>query len=219
MTDGGSGRRGSETARAWATQIAEEFGRAVHFYRNRLGLSAVQLSNRCKEIGYPITRGTIAKIESNSRNAKMDVAEVLVLAAALEVAPIDLAFPGYPSKETRMVPKYITSAGEAADWFSASPDYQPFGRANSPRAEHSQQLRQAVERAEQGLRQARTFATDPNGEPSASMLSEERAIAILEDFISMKTQVESAGGKLAEPLWITQLRDMLSDPETSWTPF
>lgn len=145
MSDGNGSRRGSEEARAYAAELSGAFGRAVNLYRTRLGLSAVQLSNRCNEHGYPITRGTIAKIESNTRNAKMDVAEVLILAAALEVAPADLMFPGYPDRSFVVTPRTAMSSAGARQWFDADWSYNEFEQLHTPRVTLSKELRQAVD--------------------------------------------------------------------------
>lgn len=144
MTEGDGARRGSDSARAWAAHIAAAFGRAVNLHRTRLGLSAVQLSNRCREIGYPITRGTIAKIETNSRNAKMDVAEVLTLAAALEIAPADLMFPGYPAESQSVTPRATMRSEKARNWFIGSSEYNEFERLHTPRITQSKAMMQAI---------------------------------------------------------------------------
>ena len=57
-------------------------------------MTAQQLAERTKELGYPVTRVAISKIESNSRAGKVDVAELLVLGAALGVPPVTLIFGG-----------------------------------------------------------------------------------------------------------------------------
>jgi transcriptional regulator with XRE-family HTH domain len=143
MTEGA--KRGSDDARAWASELAEAFGKAVQLHRKRLGLSAVQLSNRCAEIGYPITRATLAKIETNGRNSKMDLAEILTLAAALEVGPGDLAFPGYPYGLTRATPRATMPSVTARCWFDADYSYNEFEELHTPRITLSKELRQAVE--------------------------------------------------------------------------
>lgn len=219
MAEEGAVKRGSDEARAWANILSRKFGEAVHFYRNRLELSAVQLSARTKEIGYPITRGTIAKIEGNHRNGKMDVAEVLTLAAALEVAPVDLIFPGFPSYGTHMTPKFVTTAAEAGLWLSGDSDYQPFGRAKAPRAELSQAMREKMERICDGLERAEAkLQLDKWGIPSPHITREE-AQAILVDLAVAKADLERMGGSFAGTSWEHHLRDMIENPDTDWAPF
>ena len=83
------------TAASWVTRAKEFeltragwFGNAVSWRRRALNLTASELSRRTVDLGYPISRGAIAKIESNLRSGKIDVAEVLVLAAALDIPPV-----------------------------------------------------------------------------------------------------------------------------------
>lgn len=140
-------RRGDEKAKQWAHELANEFGHAVQFWRQKLDLSASELSNRTREVGYPITRATIAKIESNNRNAKVDIAEVIALAAALRIAPADLIFPGYPDRRQRTTPRSEMTAKEAQAWLSGSEEFEQLisrPGPHNPVIENSQNLRAAV---------------------------------------------------------------------------
>lgn len=143
--------RGDQAAKEWAGSLAEEFGQAVKFWREKMELTAVELSNRTREIGYPITRATIAKIESNSRNSKVDVAEVLTLATALHVAPIDLIFPGLPDRRHSATQRVQTPSEQAQEWFTANPRFEdaPLWLKGGPHAmqyENSLQLRRVIEK-------------------------------------------------------------------------
>lgn len=73
-------------------------GKEVKRIREKAGLSAVKLEEKTRDLGYPITRGTIAKIEGGHRDGKFDIAEIIVLAVALEVSPLSIIFPPSPSK-------------------------------------------------------------------------------------------------------------------------
>lgn len=84
------------TAKAWELDLAERFGKAVQTRRNALALTAQQLAKRTAELGYPVTRVAISKIEGNMRAGKIDVAELIVLAKALDVPPVLLLYPGFP---------------------------------------------------------------------------------------------------------------------------
>lgn len=106
-------------AKRFETTRAGWFGNAVSWRRNALKLTASELSRRTAELGYPISRGAIAKIESNSRSGKVDVAEVLVLAAALDIPPVLLLFPQFSTDGGAMVlPGVMTSEDEAVRWMS-----------------------------------------------------------------------------------------------------
>ena len=112
--------RGSDEARAWAKQRALEMGQAVKHARDNAGLSASKLEAKTRELGYPITRGTIAKIEGGHRDGKFDVNEVVVLATALGVTPLDIVFPP-TSAPVEYLPGQELSTGEALVRWAASP--------------------------------------------------------------------------------------------------
>lgn len=82
--------------KAWELDLAARFGEAVQKRRSALHLTAQQLAQRTADLGYPVTRVAISKIEGNKRAGKVDVAELIVLAKALELPPILLLYPGFP---------------------------------------------------------------------------------------------------------------------------
>ncbi|WP_445347821.1 helix-turn-helix domain-containing protein [Corynebacterium marquesiae] len=137
-------KRGSNEAKAWAHERAEQFGLAVQFWRKKIELTAVELSNRTREIGYPITRATIAKIESNQRNSKMDFLEICVLAAALEVTPADLVFFGHPAREIKITPRSTVTSADATEWFYGGLLYNQFADIHNPRLTQSHNHRQTL---------------------------------------------------------------------------
>lgn len=95
------------------------FGWAVSRRRKALRLTASELSRRTAGLGFPITRSTIAKIESNLRSGKIDLAEILVLAAALDVPPVLLMFPQFGTDGGAMViPGYTARENDAVRWLS-----------------------------------------------------------------------------------------------------
>jgi len=103
----------------FAASRGRSFGWAVQRRRKALRLTASELSRRTGELGYPITRSTIAKIESNLRLGKIDLAEVLVLAAALDVPPVLLIFPGFATDaDTAVIPGYWATDDDAVRWMS-----------------------------------------------------------------------------------------------------
>jgi len=104
-------------AKAWELKLAGRVGDAVKRRRKALGLTAVQLADKTRDLSYPITRVAITKIETNKRAGKLDIAEVLVLAVALEIPPALLLvpeFPGDPSVE--MLPNYRASPPAIVRW-------------------------------------------------------------------------------------------------------
>ncbi|MDZ7884753.1 MAG: helix-turn-helix transcriptional regulator [Mycobacterium sp.] len=94
-------------------------GDAISDARAKAGLSAVQLSNRTRDLGIPIHRVAISKIEAGERD--MTVSELIVLAVALDTAPVMLLFPGpYGSDDQngRVLPDMVMTKFDAAQWVS-----------------------------------------------------------------------------------------------------
>jgi transcriptional regulator with XRE-family HTH domain len=107
-----------DAAKAWQLELAKRVGGAVKDRRASLKMTAQQLAERTKELGYPVTRVAISKIESNSRAGKFDVAELAVLAAALNTSPVALLFPGPYDKEIQALPGKAATEFDAVQWFS-----------------------------------------------------------------------------------------------------
>jgi transcriptional regulator with XRE-family HTH domain len=98
---------------------ARWFGTAVSRRRRALQMTGNELSRRTAELGYAVSRGAIGKIESNLRSAKIDVAELLVLAAALDIPPVLLLFPDFASDGgSEALPGLLTKDDEAVRWMS-----------------------------------------------------------------------------------------------------
>ncbi len=89
-------------------------------------MTASELSRRTVDLGYPISRGAIAKIESNLRSGKIDVAEVLVLAAALDIPPVLLLFPQFSTDGFGAVlPGLLATEDGAVRWMSGQVPLPP----------------------------------------------------------------------------------------------
>jgi transcriptional regulator with XRE-family HTH domain len=108
-----------EGAKEFELARAGWFGNAVSWRRKALHLTASELSRRTVDLGYPVSRGAIAKIESNLRSGKVDIAEVLVLSAALDIPPVLLLFPQFSTDGSGAVlPGVIAKEDEAVRWIS-----------------------------------------------------------------------------------------------------
>ena len=101
--------------------LAGRVGTAIQVRQKELKLTAQQLAERTKILGYPISRVAISKIEGNKRAGKFDVAELLVLAQALELRPVSLLFPDAPDQDVEILPGSTTSTLQATAWFSGDP--------------------------------------------------------------------------------------------------
>ena len=76
----------------WDQQLVDRMSRALRGARKKRGISAYQLADLTKGA---ITHATIANIESRKKRP-INVAELLILAEALEVAPLALIYPDAP---------------------------------------------------------------------------------------------------------------------------
>jgi transcriptional regulator with XRE-family HTH domain len=85
-----------EVAKKWEEGLSKRVGEAIQKRRTALGLTAQQLAERTRGLGYLVSRVAISKIEGNKRAGKLDVAELLVLAVALEVPPALLLYSSFP---------------------------------------------------------------------------------------------------------------------------
>jgi transcriptional regulator with XRE-family HTH domain len=83
-------------------------------------LSAQQLADETERLGYGISRSQIANYESGRKKA-LDVAELLVIAAALQVPPLQLVFPDELDDDIEMLPGQRTSTFHAIAWFTGGP--------------------------------------------------------------------------------------------------
>jgi len=95
--------------------MTRTIAREVRRHRDRRGMSAQQLADRTAELGMPIPRPDLANLESGRRDS-VSAAEVLILAAALDVAPIDLIAPVGYDEHIEMLPGRMMDPLEAARW-------------------------------------------------------------------------------------------------------
>lgn len=181
-----------EEAKAWQLAIAERVGKAVQEYRQRFGLTAQAFAARTAELGYPISRVAISKIESNKRAGKMDLAELIVLAAAMNTPPVALLYPALPDGEVDLLPDRPVRSVVAARWFSGEisrasidattdPDRMDDERANMRRLQLSRrrhQLQESIALSERvhamSLEQRETFV-DANPAAIRSMVDLDRS--------------------------------------------
>jgi transcriptional regulator with XRE-family HTH domain len=83
-------------------------------------MSAQQLADRCAALGLPaLNRATIANLE-NGRRSSVALAEVLVLAAALDIAPAALIFPVGHTEAVEYLPGQQAPPLDALGWFNGT---------------------------------------------------------------------------------------------------
>ncbi len=110
-------------AKGWELGLAGRVGTAVQARRKQLKLTAQQLAERTKNLGYPISRVAISKIEGNMRAGKCDIAELVVLAEALNLPPLRLLFPGEPDQNIEELPGRRASTLDAIIRFVGDPEF------------------------------------------------------------------------------------------------
>jgi transcriptional regulator with XRE-family HTH domain len=108
------------------TEASETVGRRVGEVRRDLGWSVEQLAERCAQAGAPqLTVNALYVIESGRkekatgrRRRHVTVDELLLLAVALGVAPVDLLVPSTVADDApvNVAPEVTTTAGAAREW-------------------------------------------------------------------------------------------------------
>lgn len=105
------------TQSGWQERLTGVIAAEVRRERVKRKLSTQQLADRCDRLGFPIPRSVLANLENGRREA-VSVAELLVLAAALEVAPGLLVNPLGHQATTEVLPGRELPAWEAILWLS-----------------------------------------------------------------------------------------------------
>ncbi len=101
----------------WPASVSQTIAREVRRHRTERGISAQQLADECARLGHPALQRTVISNIENGRRRDVSVADVLVLAAALEVAPAALIFPAGYVAEVEYLPGQSAAPLEATDWF------------------------------------------------------------------------------------------------------
>lgn len=82
--------------------------------RQRRGLNAQALADRIKELGGKLDRAAVSKIENGMRGVSID--EALLLAVALDVAPLHLFLPRDDDQTVTLAPEVMVTATQARRW-------------------------------------------------------------------------------------------------------
>lgn len=112
-----------EHAKDWPKSVAKQAGERIAYFRERTRdergrkLTAQALSDKCADLGLPIGRPAIAKLERGLRET-ITVGELYVLAKALSVSPADLVFPLGQAADVEVLPGEHMGTWDAVLWFS-----------------------------------------------------------------------------------------------------
>lgn len=101
----------------WAARFSQSVAREVRRNREMRGMSAQQLSDECSKLGLPIHRSVISNFE-NGRRGNLTIPELLVIARALDVAPIFLLFPVGFVETVEALPGEDPRPIDALMWFA-----------------------------------------------------------------------------------------------------
>lgn len=104
----------TDPGKEWATELVRRIG--AHAKTLRGTNSAQWLSDRTAELGMRISPSVIARLDSGHRGDVLSVPELFVLAAALDVAPLDLLAAGAPDGEVDLLPGRTVAVSELLDW-------------------------------------------------------------------------------------------------------
>jgi transcriptional regulator with XRE-family HTH domain len=100
--------------------VSQTIARELRRHRTARKMSAQQLADECARLGHTALQRTVISNLENGRRRDVSVADVLVLAAALEVAPAALLFPAGYVPEVEYLPGQTSAPLEAAEWFAGA---------------------------------------------------------------------------------------------------
>ena len=99
----------------WSEALHQHIAQAIRSAR-RGRMSAQELANETKRLGYPISRSQIANYESG-RKQGLDITELVVLSRALGLPPVALLFGGAPDEAVEVLPGEKVTSVSALAWF------------------------------------------------------------------------------------------------------
>jgi len=120
----------------WAERLTRSVVQEIRRRRDAKGWTVARLAERCSELGYPIKRTTFSNLEGGLRKS-IGLAELVVIAAALELPPALLAVPLGQAETVEVLPGRERGQWTAFKWFT--------GQGVGPGREH---LAPFVEHAE-----------------------------------------------------------------------
>ena len=106
-----------EHDRDWPARLAEQIGQEIAHQRDKRGMTAQALAERCAELGLPMDRAVIAKLEKGRRQT-ITVGELLVFARALRIPPLLLVCPLGRLDSMEANPGVTASVWAVLKWFT-----------------------------------------------------------------------------------------------------
>ena len=100
---------------SWPDEITARIAGAIKKLRG--DRSGQWLSDRTADLGHRVSRSTISEIETGRRKS-ITVADLIILAAALDTVPVALVYPGPYDEDVRALPAVEVPQIWAVRWFS-----------------------------------------------------------------------------------------------------
>lgn len=107
----------------WGQEAALRIATEMRRLRGKTSTQA--LADRTAQLGYAVSRSVLSDLE-NGRRRHVTIAELMVLARALNTTPIALLFPD-PDGEIEILPGVKSDQGFALQWFSGFVDVPSLG--------------------------------------------------------------------------------------------
>lgn len=145
------------TTENWAVEQAQRIATEMQRQRKLNKLSVAKLSDLTSDLGHRVSQSILTDLENHRRGSRLDVSELVVIAMALGVPPIELLYPGMPDDMVEVVPGVNQSAGESAAWFAGEEMPKEGGPPSFTIAGLSRQLihaRGRIKRAQERLEDA-----------------------------------------------------------------
>lgn len=105
---------------SWTDETAKRIGKAIQEARGKTR-TAQWLADRTRDLGHPISRTAISEYENGKRKT-MPVTDLVVIAAALNVPPVLLLYPGQPDGVVEYLPAQELSSIDAVQAFAGERD-------------------------------------------------------------------------------------------------
>jgi transcriptional regulator with XRE-family HTH domain len=101
----------------WQARLTRTVAAQIRRYRQMRGMSTQDVADRCAELGLAIPRPVLSNLE-NGRRESVSVAELVILACALETSPLQLAMPVGKQETIELAPGEQVAVWDAARWFT-----------------------------------------------------------------------------------------------------
>jgi hypothetical protein len=199
---------GGGTALSWAAAMVKRVGVAAK--RERGSKSAKWVSERTKELGYPISPTVIAKLDSGHRGEVLSIAELLIIAAALDIPPIALLYPDMPDGVVEVIPGRKLPTHDAMLWFNGAGGFAVESEKSilgkllyltTRRSSKQSELRKHRGFVEAGLVASREETDDPAAKERAKQylqISEIRLQEAEEDLIDLNRRINEMPGSVVK---------------------